>query len=235
MAWLGITIVVVAIGLLVMNHEMGSVAGIAADDFSRLAAGAALALVIGSGVLFSYRRRLGAALRHALLWALATLAIMGSYIMRDELAVMAGRLAAELVPGYTQERVSPAGLHEVVLRRRLGGHFVAEVTINGHPVSMLVDTGASVITLTREDAQAAGFDLDRLSYSARVSTANGVSMAAPLRLDAVSLGGIRFTNLRALVAAPGRLNESLLGINFLSRLTSYEVRGDSLILRVPAS
>jgi aspartyl protease family protein len=126
-------------------------------------------------------------------------------------------------------------MHEVVLRRRLGGHFVAEVKVNGSPTPMLVDTGASVITLTREDAARAGIDLDSLSYTARVTTANGVSMAAPVRLDEVSVGGIGFTNLRALVAAPGRLNESLLGINFLSRLTSYEVRGDSLILRVPAS
>lgn len=218
-----------------LNHEAGSVAGIASDDFSRLAAGAALVLVIGSGVIFSYRRRLGAALRHALLWLLLAVAIMGSYVMRDELMVLGGRLTAELLPGYTPQRVSEEGLYEVVLRRRLGGHFIAEVLVNGRPVNMLVDTGASVITLTREDAAAAGIDLARLSYTARVATANGVAMAAPVRLDEVSVGGITFTNMRALVAAPGRLPGSLLGINFLSRLTSYEVRGDSLILRVPAS
>ena len=233
MAWLGIAIVGLAIVLLVLNHDAGSVAGIDADNFSRLAAGAALALVIGSGLIFSYRRKLGTALRHALLWVLIAVGVMGGYVLRDEVAVLAGRLAGELVPGYASERTGRDGTREVVLQRRLNGHFVAGVAINGREVNMLVDTGASVITLTPEDAQRAGIELERLAYTARVATANGTALAAPVTLDEVVLSGIAFSNMRALVAAPGRLNESLLGINFLSRLSSYEVRGEELILRAP--
>jgi aspartyl protease family protein len=126
---------------------------------------------------------------------------------------------------------SPDGPVEVKIRKRLDGHFTARTEINGKPVSMIVDTGASTIVLRPEDAEKAGIDVSRLSYTVPVLTANGRTVAARVRLDSVSLGPLTRHKVDALVAQPRALTESLLGMSFLSRLRSYEFSGDFLTLR----
>jgi aspartyl protease family protein len=97
---------------------------------------------------------------------------------------------------------------------------------------MLVDTGATTVVLKPADAQAAGIDLRSLSFSVPVQTANGTTYAAPVRLRGVAVGAIVIPQVEALVAKPGTLKESLLGISFLRRLRSYEFSGDFLTLRI---
>lgn len=233
MFWLATAILFAGLLLLVANHNTGEVAGIDADSFARLIQGAALMLVIGSALIFSYRGRAGVALRHATTWLVLAVLIVVAFAYRDELTDVAQRLRAELQPGYVVEQVTPGGRKEVVLRRRMDGHFVADVVVNGVSVTMLVDSGATAITLSDADARKVGLPVDRLSYSIPIQTANGRSEAAPVILDGLALGPIAFERMRALVARPGRLNQSLLGIGFLSRLESYEVRGSRMILRAP--
>jgi aspartyl protease family protein len=96
---------------------------------------------------------------------------------------------------------------------------------------MMVDTGASSIVLRPADARLAGIDVDRLSYTVPVQTANGTAYAAAVRLRDVAVGPIKLDRVDALVAKPGVLNESLLGMNFLRRLRSYEFSGEFLTLR----
>ena len=98
-------------------------------------------------------------------------------------------------------------------------------------MSFLVDTGASVVALTAEDARMAGLDPARLDYSVTVSTANGTTRAAPVTLDALSIGPITERNVRAVVIETG-LDRSLLGMTFLERLQSFEARADTLTLRL---
>lgn len=235
MFWIATGILVVALLLLVANHQTGQVAGLDADDFSRLAYGTALIVVIGAGLVFSYRGRAMTALRHAVIWLLLVVIVVIAYAFRTEFGQIADRLRAQLQPGYVLEQTTAGGDIEVVLFRRIDGHFAADVTVEGVAVTMLVDTGASALTLSHEDARRVGLPVDRLAYSVRIRTANGVSTAAPVVLDRVALGPIAVNRIRALVAQPGRLNESLLGIGFLSRLESYEVRGERMILRAPQS
>jgi aspartyl protease family protein len=85
--------------------------------------------------------------------------------------------------------------------------------------------------LTQEAAKAAGLPLEVLHYSVNVDTANGRARAAPVTLDRVSIGGITERSVPALVAQPGQLRANLLGMSFLNRLQSWEVRGDRLVLR----
>lgn len=233
MFWAALAVILAGLLLLVANHQTGQVAGIEADAFARLVALTALTLVIGAAVIFSYRGRAAAALRHAASWLLVALILVAGYSYRGEFAAIAQRLRAQLQPGFALERSAAGGGVELVLFRRADGHFVADVAVNGVAVTMLVDTGASTLTLSYEDAGRVGLQVDQLSFSVRILTANGVSEAAPARLDRVALGPIAVNRVRALVARPGRLNESLLGIGFLSRLESYEVRGDQMILRAP--
>ena len=96
---------------------------------------------------------------------------------------------------------------------------------------MIVDTGASSIVLTPEDARAAGIDVDEMTFRVPVLTANGRTMAARIWLEDVAIGPRDRTRVEALIAQPGALSQSLLGMSFLSRLRSYEFSGDYLTLR----
>ena len=87
------------------------------------------------------------------------------------------------------------------------------------------------MVLTQEAAKAAGLPLDFLNYSVQVETANGRTRAAPVTLDRVRVGAIEERQVPALIAQPGQLRMSLLGMSFLNRLKSSEVRGDRLLLR----
>jgi aspartyl protease family protein len=126
---------------------------------------------------------------------------------------------------------SQKGEQAVRLRRRSDGHFVARTQVNGVPVTMLVDTGASTVVLQPADARLAGIDVDNLSYSVPVQTANGTAFAAAVRLRHVAIGPIVLNGVDALVSAPGALKQSLLGMSFLRRLRSYEFTGEFLTMR----
>jgi aspartyl protease family protein len=113
----------------------------------------------------------------------------------------------------------------------VGGGFSVFAQINGGRVPMVLDTGASAVVLTPEAAKAAGLPLEVLNYSILVETANGRARAAPVTLDRVSIGSITERSVPALIAQPGQLRSNLLGMSFLNRLESWEVRGDRLFLR----
>jgi aspartyl protease family protein len=112
-----------------------------------------------------------------------------------------------------------------------GGGFSIAAQVNGARVSMALDTGASSVVLTQDAAKAAGLPLEVLAYTVTVDTANGRARAAPVTLDRVAVGSIVARSVPALIAPPGQLRVSLLGMSFLKRLDSWEVRGDRLLLR----
>ena len=126
---------------------------------------------------------------------------------------------------------SKDGPRSVRLRKKATGQFVARAEVNGEPVDFLIDTGASAVILRHADAEKAGIDVNSLAFSTPISTANGPALAASVHLRSIAIGAIRIDNVEALVAKPGSLNESLLGITFLRRLRSYDLSGDFLTLR----
>lgn len=108
-------------------------------------------------------------------------------------------------------------------------HFRLTLQINGVDVEFLVDTGASQVVLTQRDAARVGLDPDNLPYIDTAMTANGEVATAPVRLDRVDLGDIRDTRVRASVNS-GQMESSLLGMSYLGRFESIEIRQDTLIL-----
>jgi aspartyl protease family protein len=170
--------------------------------------------------------------RDAVTWLALGLALVTLYSYKEEIAPIAARVVGELLPGsaMTVEQ-SAGGLTEIRIRKRLDGHFNANVEVNGKQIAMIVDTGASSIVLTPEDATKAGIDVSDLAYNIPVLTANGRTFAARVRLDKVAIGPLDRTNVDALVAKHGAMTQSLLGMSFLSRLRSYEFSGDFLTLR----
>jgi aspartyl protease family protein len=96
---------------------------------------------------------------------------------------------------------------------------------------MVLDSGASAVVLTQDAAKAAGLPLEVLTYNVNVDTANGRTRAASVTLDRLAVGSIEERRVPALIAQPGQLKTSLLGMSFLNRLQSWEVRGDRLMMR----
>ncbi len=110
------------------------------------------------------------------------------------------------------------------------GHYYATAEVNGRPLDVMVDTGASMVALTYEDAERAGLRLKRSDFTARVNTANGPAAVAPVMLDSVSIGGITVRDVRAAVSERGRLDKTLLGMSFLSRLERVDISQGRLTL-----
>jgi aspartyl protease family protein len=197
-----------------------------------IAGWAAFILLAVPGLSSTYQGRAKTALAHAAVWVGIMLALVTGYSYRDTVWSVAARVSSELVPaGQPIEASGPEGERAVRIRRSSRGPFVARTTVNGTDFSMLVDTGASSVVLKSTDAVRAGIDVKALSFTVAVDTANGSTFCAPVKLRTIAVGGIGFSNVEALVAKPGDLKESLLGMSFLKRLRSYEVSGDFLTLR----
>lgn len=233
MKWLPLIALCVGGLVLVFRGEDQVVAGLDDSVFASLLVGGALLAFIGTSVASGYRGRLGDALKHLTVWTLITFGLVGGYTYKSEVAEIANRITGELMPPGEFQNVEPRQTGELAVRvrRRGDGHFVARMNINGNSIGMLVDTGASAVVLRAADAKAIGLNIDQLSYTVPVQTANGLAYAAAVRLNQVGIGPIVLDGVDALVTRPGALKESLLGISFLRRLRSYEFSGDYLTLR----
>ena len=122
-----------------------------------------------------------------------------------------------------------APANEMVLRPGRGGHYYVTADVGQAEVRFLVDTGASMIALSTDDAERIGLDPDSLDYNGVVQTANGTTRVAPVTLDGVRIGQLEVDRVEAIVSqAP--MGMSLLGMSFLRRLEGYRVEDGNLIL-----
>jgi aspartyl protease family protein len=220
---LGIAAIVLFL-LLLRQHE-GAWAELVRWDESSIETKIMALALAGIVAIALYRYRFSQFLPSAALWIAIVLALALAYTYRAELRGVADRVLAEFVPG----RAVTKG-RTVQVARAAGGNFLVTGQVNGARIAMVLDTGASAVVLTHEAARAAGLPLEVLKYSVNVDTANGVARAAPVTLERVSIGGLTERSVPALVASPGALRTSLLGMSFLNRLESWEVRGDRLLL-----
>jgi aspartyl protease family protein len=117
----------------------------------------------------------------------------------------------------------------VVVPRAPDGHYYLTLMVNGAAVDFLVDTGASQVVLTANDARRAGIDPEKLAYLGRANTANGEVRTASVRMDELALGDIRDKNLRVWVNE-GEMEKSLLGMTYLQRWSHIEIRNGALVL-----
>lgn len=185
-----------------------------------------LLVVLASALMAGRETGAGAMLRHAAIWiAIGAVAVLG-YSYRSDFRNMGNRIVGELRP----DMALTTGEGDVAIRRSGDGHFRITATVDGARIRFLVDTGASLVALSPQDARAIGFDTDRLQYGLRIQTANGTAWSAGVSLGEMSVGPIRARNVRAAVSRNG-LSESLLDLAFLNRLSGYEVRGDTMILK----
>lgn len=228
---LGLGSILLAIAALALSHGEGPIAGLQPREIAALASFGALALVVAGAIVSAFRGRWLDGVRSLAVWAVIILGLVGAYGYRDEVREVGARIVGELAP---ESPVVSAG-GEVQVTRRLDGSFVVGAKIGGRDVRLIFDTGASTVVLTAESAAALGIRPRPAEFIIPVMTANGASLTAPVVLDRLSVGSITERRVRALVARPGALHQNLLGMTFLDRLASYEVRSNRLILRPKTS
>jgi len=126
---------------------------------------------------------------------------------------------------------SSASVRAVDIPRKNGGEFAVRAKINNVQAPMLVDTGATSVVLTYETAKAIGLPLELLEYDVELETASGRTRAARLTLDRLAVGTVVERSVPALVVQRGQAKNNLLGLSFLDRLESWEVRNDRMTIR----
>jgi aspartyl protease family protein len=165
--------------------------------------------------------------------AAAAILVAGLYhydTLRTVMAEAVGQTNAPQSTSEPQPAVSPGPNGREVLEAHGDGHYYARAEINGRPLDVMVDTGASMVALTYEDAERAGLRLRPSDFTARVGTANGVAAVAPVTLDRVTIGRITVRNVQAAVTERGRMDKTLLGMSFLSRLERVDISSGRLLL-----
>jgi len=186
-----------------------------------------LLVLVGSGLVVRWRDRPKLKwLRHGLIWAALGLVLIAGHSYRTEVTSLWRRMLAEVMPGRAVEIIPGTA----IVRAGEDSHFRIDATVDGARIRFLLDTGASMVVLNRRDALKLGFNLDKLSFTQRTQTANGVGMGAPVTLREIRIGPIMVKNIRAMVNKTP-MSTSLLGVNFLERLSGYSVKDGTLTLR----
>lgn len=164
------------------------------------------------------RQSLGKTVQQALAWGLIFIGIVAAIGVWDD-------IRQTLRP--TQSVITETGQIEVP--RAPDGHYYLTLLINDKPIDFLVDTGASEVVLTSNDAERAGLALDNLIYSGRAMTANGEVRTALVKLDSVELGDVLDRGVTAWVNE-GEMDQSLLGMAYLRRWNRIEISDSALVL-----
>lgn len=225
-----LAILLVGLAVLLLKSPETKLMGLNDDQLGQLVYLTPIATLLAAGILAS-RRNWGQSARQLMIWFALILVIAGLSLYREDMKRFGARLLAGLVPGRAVAVTASDGTREVLLSKDMSGHFTVVASINSQDIPMLIDTGASSITLSYEDAVAVGIIPENLAYTTRVLTANGEAVAAPIALTTVAIGPIRRDNIQALVTRPGALDQSLLGMSFLSTLSSFHMQTDQLTLK----
>jgi aspartyl protease family protein len=117
----------------------------------------------------------------------------------------------------------------VTLTREGDGHFYVEANVNGAPVRMMVDTGATSVALTMEDAEALGISQSEEGFSQTGRGVGGEVAVMPISIDTLSVGAISHRDVPAVVVN-SELQVSLLGQSWLSRVGNVSIQGDKMTL-----
>lgn len=140
-------------------------------------------------------------------------------------------IEAAPVPRAVSPQETGNGFERIVhLKADENGHFYSEIYVNGRSIVAIVDTGATGVALSYEDAESLGIRPRDSDYTHLSQTANGTTRIAPVMLDEVRIGDIIVRDVQAFVGQPSALSQSLLGMTFLSRLTHVGIRGGELVL-----
>lgn len=186
-------------------------------DIGRLTYLVLLCAAVAGSFFMMNKASWGKSLQQLAIWALIFIGAIGAYGLWND-------ISSDVLP---RQSVVSTGVVEVP--RRPDGHFYLTLDVNGTPVDFVVDTGASQVVLTMEDAQRVGIDAKDLAFVGTAMTANGEVRTAPVTVDEMVLGDVRERNIRVYVNE-GAMDMSLLGMSYLRRFDRIEIADDTLIL-----
>lgn len=189
-----------------------------ADEIGRFAYIALIAFAVSGWLMADARKNLGHTLRNLLVWGFIFVGVIGAVGLWDD-------LKSDVVP--RQLIVDGGAKIELPISR--DGHYYMTLEANGIPVRFVVDTGATDIVLTRQDAANLGIDLETLAFSSIARTANGVVQTAPTLLKTLSAGGVIDRNVRVVVNG-GEMDASLLGMRYLRAFSRIEIADGTMLL-----
>jgi aspartyl protease family protein len=133
---------------------------------------------------------------------------------------------------FISDEPGPMPMLARVIEIRAGdhGHYVTTAAIEHVPVTVLVDTGASKVALSYEDAERIGLNPFALHFDQPVATANGVVEAAVVRLRRIEIDNVVVHDVDAMVLPQGAMRGTLLGMSFLNRLSGFRMSDGTLYL-----
>lgn len=179
-------------------------------------------VLLGAAVVFwfftNHRQSFGKTLQQAMAWVLIFLGMIAAVAMWDDIRSVARPVEAVM-----------SDADRIEIPRSVDGHYRLVLGVNGTPVEFVVDTGATDMVLSLEDAKRVGFDIDALPFVGRALTANGEVKTAPVILSEVTIGDHTDRRVPARVNG-GDLFQSLLGMTYLQRFDQITITGGRLIL-----
>ncbi|MEL6520928.1 MAG: TIGR02281 family clan AA aspartic protease [Pseudomonadota bacterium] len=188
------------------------------DDLGNLIYLVLLGTVIGAYFFMSGRQNISKTIQQGAIWVLIFVGFIAGFGLWDN-------LSRSLNP---QQAIFENGTR-IEIPASADGHFHLTLNINGQPIEFIVDTGATDMVLSTQDARRVGIDTEALNYGGLARTANGQVRTALVRLDEVELGGVTERGLTAVVNE-GQLDASLLGMTYLNRWDSVEFGGNRMVL-----
>ena len=191
------------------------------DDFEigRLIYLVLLLLMVAGWFFTQNRQKMNKSLQQMVLWGFLFAGMILLYGLKDDLKL-------QIAPYQSVQQIDE---NRIALSRANDRHFYANMKINGQTIVFVVDTGATDIVLSQQDARKIGIDPNQLAYIGRARTANGEVRTARVKLDQVQLAGFTDRNVTAWVN-DGDMAQSLLGMAYLSRFSRIEIAGDTLYL-----
>ncbi|MGE0338683.1 MAG: TIGR02281 family clan AA aspartic protease [Xanthobacteraceae bacterium] len=226
--WLIILGLALAVVVLISHHDEGMVGPIPTSDFASLVYFSALLFVIGGSLYVMFYGRFHEMLKSIGIWLGIVALLVVAYNYRGDVVKVVDRVFSVVTP---DQDITASINSSIRVQRSEAGDFNVRVHVNNAPILMLIDTGASSVVLTIEAARAAGLPVDLLKYDVTIETAKGRSFAAAVVLEELKIGNIVERRVPALIVRQGDLRVSLLGMSFLQRLDSFELRGMQMVLR----
>jgi aspartyl protease family protein len=194
------------------------------SDWQNIVFSSIVIFMLLSSILSRREVSLAKIIKYILIWSVIVIIGLAAYSYRYKFFEFADNLASEINPSKAS-----VNNNQLIIRLAADGHFYLDTDINDHPVRFMVDTGASDVVLSLADAERIGININQLTFNKNYQTANGQAYGASLKINEMTVSGIKFKDVYVSVNSAD-MGVSLLGMSFLKRFHKYEVYQDRLIL-----
>lgn len=167
--------------------------------------------------------------KYCILWLILGLFVIALYSYRFEFSDFKQRMMSSINPS---KPILDKENKQIIIKISDDGHYYLQALVNGQKITFMIDTGASSVAISQDDAKTIGIDTKKLNYNQRYQTANGISFGASVNLESIDIDGYKISNVKASVT-PNLVGASLFGMSALKKFSSYQFSQDTLTLYLP--